>query len=236
MNSICSHLGHFSQRFSGASLRETSALSLGRTKLVSQLLAAVSHEWQGRPRSTPSAPEDAERRHDLLGFLHLGEQFPRLVVGTELLCLGRFEAGDDGGLPGHLVGADGQDPPLAESRDSEAHKVSLAGVVGVPRRFPVTIGTEPNRIAWHVVADAAALAQSEYRARTAVAIAQLPDLGPVAAGLQRIGLVEQADDEFVAQVGAAEAERHRDQPTPLTHRAPPAVETRRTNQSALPSL
>src|SRR5260370_9718098 len=177
MNSICSHLGHFSQRFSGASLRETSALSLGRTKLVSQLLAAVSHEWQGRPRSTPSAPEDAERRHDLLGFLHLAEQFPRLVVGTELLCRGRFAVGDDGGLPGHLVGADGQDPLLAEARDSEPHKVSRAGVVGVPPRFPVTIGTEPTRIAWHDVAGATASAQCDTRPRAAVAIAQLPDLG-----------------------------------------------------------
>src|SRR5258708_25413716 len=100
MNSICSHLGHFSQRFSGASLRETSALSLGRTKLVSQFMAAVSHEWQGRPRSTPSTPESAERRHDFLGFLHLAEQFPRLVVGTEPLFRGGFVACDDRRPPG----------------------------------------------------------------------------------------------------------------------------------------
>src|SRR5258708_16724429 len=88
MNSICSHLVHFSQRFSGVSLRETSALSLGRTKLVSQFMAAVSHERGRRPRRRPSrnasTPEDAERGQDFLGFLHLAEQFPRLVVGAEL--------------------------------------------------------------------------------------------------------------------------------------------------------
>src|SRR5260370_17029987 len=94
MNSICSHLGHFSQRFSGASLRETSALSLGRTKLVSQFMAAVSHEWEGRPRSTPSPPEGAERRHDFLGFLHLAEQFPPLLFLTDLFlppCFRRLD-------------------------------------------------------------------------------------------------------------------------------------------------
>src|SRR5258707_13479021 len=107
MNSICSHLGHFSQRFSGASLRETSALSLGRTKLVSQFMAAVSHEWEGRPRSTPSTAEGAERRHDFLGFLPLAGQFPRLVVGTELFCRGRFEVGGNRGPPGGLVAANG---------------------------------------------------------------------------------------------------------------------------------
>src|SRR5258708_20090505 len=137
MNSICSHLGHFRQTFSGASLRETSGLSLGRTKLVSQFMAAVSHEWEGRPRSTPSAPEGAERRHDFLGFLHLAEQFPRLVVGTELLCRGRFEVGDDRGLPGRLVRGDGQDPLLAESRDSQPPEIRLAGFLRVPRPFPV---------------------------------------------------------------------------------------------------
>src|ERR1700730_17055964 len=157
MNSICSHLGHFSQRFSGASLRETSALSLGRTKLVSQFMAAVSHEWEGRPRSTPSAPEGAERPHDFLGFLHLAEQFPRLVVGAELLCCGGFKIGDDRRLPGRLVGGDGQDPLLAASRDSKPHEIALAGVVGVARGFPVAIGAEPGRVARHVVADAAAL-------------------------------------------------------------------------------
>src|ERR1700716_2209561 len=102
MNSICSHLGHFSQRVSGASLRETSALSLGRTKLVNQFMAAVSHEWEGWPRSALSAPEDAERRHEFLGFLHLAEQFPLSVVGAELLRRGGLEVGDDGGLLGHL--------------------------------------------------------------------------------------------------------------------------------------
>src|SRR5258708_15751442 len=114
MNSICSHLGHFNQRFSGASLRETSALSLGRTKLVSQFMAAVSHEWEGRPRSTPSAPEGAERRHDFLGFLHLAEQFPRLVVGTELFCRGGFGVRDDRRLPGPLVAGPHPGPPLSE--------------------------------------------------------------------------------------------------------------------------
>src|ERR1700722_20189837 len=82
VNSICSHLGHFSQRLSGVSLRETSARSLGRTKLVSQFMGAVCHEWKGGP-SRPSAVETAERRRDLVWFLHFAEEFPRLVVGTE---------------------------------------------------------------------------------------------------------------------------------------------------------
>jgi hypothetical protein len=68
MNSICSHLGHFSQRFSGVSLREIRALSLGRTKFVSQFMAAVSHEPPRRPRWRRSTPEQAERRADFLGF------------------------------------------------------------------------------------------------------------------------------------------------------------------------
>ena len=80
---------------------------------------------------------------------------------------------------------------------------------------------------------AAAFAQSEHRARAAVAIAQLPDLGPVAAGLQCIGLVEQANDEFIAQVGPTEAECHRDQPTPVTHRAAHDVEARGADEARL---
>src|SRR5215813_1032392 len=108
MNSICSHLGHFSQRFSGADLRETSARSLGRTKLVSQFMGG------GMARMTRSAPEGAEGRYEVLRFLHLAEQPALLVVGTHPLCRSRLEIGDDGGLPGRLVGGHGQDVLLAK--------------------------------------------------------------------------------------------------------------------------
>src|SRR5262249_5454208 len=107
MNSICSHLGHFSHRFSGVSLREIRALSLGRTKFVSQFMAAVSHEPTIRPRQPASAadgasaPKRAERRRDFLGLLHLAEQFSRLVVGAKGVSRGRFKIGDNGGLLGH---------------------------------------------------------------------------------------------------------------------------------------
>src|SRR5262245_63514307 len=36
-------------------------------------------------RAAKSAPECRERRHEVLGFLHLAEQFARLVIGAELL-------------------------------------------------------------------------------------------------------------------------------------------------------
>src|SRR5436190_21601586 len=213
MNSICSHLGHFSQRFSGASLRETSALSLGRTKLVSQFMTAVSHEWPIGPRrrwtfgasaAKGSAPEDAERRHELLGFLHLAEQFSPRVVGAEPLRGAGLEVGDNGSLPGHLVGGDRQDVFLAEPRDAEPREIGLAGVERLTRRLPIAVGAEPGGIARHVVTNPPTIALREHRARPARAVAQLPDLGPVAAGLQQVGFVEQADDELIAQVGAAE--------------------------------
>src|SRR4029450_13742543 len=100
MNSICSHLGHFSQRVSGVSLREIRALSLGRTKFVSQFMEAGSHETTRRPRrrtaaaSGASTPELAERRRYFLRFLHLAEQFSRLVVGAQRLRRRRLEIGD----------------------------------------------------------------------------------------------------------------------------------------------
>ena len=63
MNSICSHLGHFSQRFSGASLRATSARSFGRTKLVSQFMGAVSHERvEGQAAAEPAQRQKAAER------------------------------------------------------------------------------------------------------------------------------------------------------------------------------
>src|SRR5688572_19943859 len=148
MNSICSHLGHFSQRVSGVSLREIRALSLGRTKFVSQFMAAVSHEPTRRPRRPGSAtdsastPESAERCRNFLGFLHLAEQFSRLVVGAQRLRRGGLEIGDDGGLLGHLVGGDWKDPFLAEPREAKPRDVGLADIVGMPRRPPVRIGAE----------------------------------------------------------------------------------------------
>src|SRR5258706_1528302 len=100
-NSICSHLRHFSQRFSGVSLRVTRARNFGRTKLVSQFMGAVSHERVGGP-SLPdraySTPESPERRHEVLRFLHLAEQLLRPVLGAELLGRIRLEVGDDRGL------------------------------------------------------------------------------------------------------------------------------------------
>src|SRR5690349_25042924 len=105
MNSICSHLGHLSQRFSGASLRATSARSFGRTTLVSQCMGAVSHEWASGPSSPP---KDAERRREIRGLLDLAKRLLLLVGGTELLRGVGREVGDDRGLPGHLVDRDGQ--------------------------------------------------------------------------------------------------------------------------------
>src|SRR6266446_6263679 len=245
MNSICSHLTHFSQRLSGASLRETSALSLGRTKLVSQFMAAVSHERPSRPRqrrtldasaAKTSAPEDAERRHELLGFLHLAEQFSLPVVGANSLRGAGFEVGDDGGLFGHLVGRDRQDVLLAEPRDAEPGEVGLAGVESNSRRLPVAVGAEPGGISGHVVVDRAALAWREHRPRPARAVAQLPDLGPAAAGLQQIGFVEQADDEFVAQIGTAETERDGDQPPAVAHRAADDVEAGGADEAGLQAV
>src|SRR6185436_12548856 len=134
MNSICSHFGHFSQRFSGASLRATSARSLGRTKLVSQFMAAVSHEWPSRPRS---APEAVEGRHEIAGFPHLAEQFPCLIVSTEFLRRPGFQVGDDGGLARSLARTHGQDPFLAEPREAQRRKMGLALVERRLRRAPV---------------------------------------------------------------------------------------------------
>ena len=135
-----------------------------------------------------------------------------------------------------LLDGDRQDPFLAEPREAEPRDVGLADVVGMARRAPVGIGAEPGRVARHVVADGAALALVEHRGRAALAVAQLPDLGPVAAGLERVGLVEQADDELIAQVGAAEAEGHGDQPPAVAHRAAHDVEARGADEAGLQAV
>src|SRR5215475_8456099 len=120
VNSICSHLGHFSQRFSGASLRATRARSFGRTKLVSQFMAALSHERRSGPSWRPprgaSAPEGAEWRYEVLRLLHFAELLARMVLVAELAGGIGLEVGDDGRLARRLVDGNRQDVLLAQPR------------------------------------------------------------------------------------------------------------------------
>src|SRR5262245_36434852 len=133
MNSICSHLRHFSQRFSGADLRETRARSLGRTKLVSQFIGRGMARLTGpakvapqSPKSSPrSAPETAERRDEICRLLDLAEQLALLIVGAKLLGGAGFEIGDDGRLVRHLVRGDRQNVFLAQSGDAKLDEVGL---------------------------------------------------------------------------------------------------------------
>src|SRR5512146_2407369 len=100
----------------------------------------------------------------------------------------------------------------------------------------VTLLAETGGVARRVVADRAALALGQHIARRGGLVAHLPDLGPTARRLEREGLVEQADQELVAQVGAAEAERDSDEASPVARRAADDVEPRGADEAGLQTL